>query len=352
MPITLEDIENLSHEVQALVRAGLPLEGHLAEAGVGHGTRLQALTQSISDSLQSGRSLEEAVRNNQPGAPRMLAAAVAAGIHTGRLGETIEMLGDLAHDLVDLRRRILQSITYPITVVAVALLLFFVFIRHFLARVRLLFDDPEAVTSDWFVWLIDLDAEFWWWPLLFPVAGVICLLMWVLSRGATSLSFRGPERLMFLIPGVRGLVRDLHFYNLCRMLSLMVERQIPLTDALQLAGACSGNDNLDHACQTTAARLQQGDVPAVGRSDNWTPGQLPPMLLTCLRQAGQNEEQLGHRLSGVSGFYRRRLDISVSWLKNVIPIALFVVVGGGTVLTYSLMVFWPVLEVYRSVFPE
>jgi len=352
MPITLEDIENLSHEVQALVKAGLPLEGHLAEAGIGHGARLQALTRSISDSLQSGDSLEEAVRDNQPGAPRMLAAAVVAGVQTGRLGETIEMLGDMAHDLIDLRRRILQSMTYPITVLAVALLLFFVFVRHFLAMVRVLFDDPEAIASDWFVWLIDLDAQYWWWPALFPLAGVICLLVWLLSGRATSLSFRGPERLMFAIPGVKGLVRDLHFYNLCRMLSLMVERQIPLTDALQLAGACSGNHNLDQACQDTAQRLQRGQIPSIGGGDEWQPGQLPPMLLTCLRQAADNEQQLGHRLSGISGFYRRRLDISVSWLKNVIPIALFVVVGGGTVMLYSLTVFWPVFEVYRNVFPK
>ncbi|MEO1983040.1 MAG: type II secretion system F family protein, partial [Fuerstiella sp.] len=119
-----------------MVAAGLPLESNLARAGQGHGRRLEQLTESISTSLSDGLSLEETIRTNKVGAPRMLAAAVAAGVRTGQLGGTIEMLGDFADDLVDLRQRVLQSITYPLTIVAMALLLFFVFtpLRRFARR--------------------------------------------------------------------------------------------------------------------------------------------------------------------------------------------------------------------------
>lgn len=348
MGITLQDIEDFSLEVRALVEADLPLERHLANAGSGHGRQLQHLTQSISDDLSRGVSLEDAVRNGPEGAPRLLAAAIAAGAETGQLATSIEMLGDMAHDLASLRRRVFQALTYPLIVVGVATVLFCLFIRGFLARVRDLFDDPEAVPSAWLIRLTDLDAELWWWPLAIPVLALAAAVIWAASGRAAMLSFRGPERLLLIIPGIAGLVRDLHFYNLSRLLSLMVERQIPIPNALRLAGACSGSQHLDEACQTAAQRLDRGEPLASGEPSDWRPGKLPPVLFACLQQSALNEAQLRNRLSGVTGFYQRRLDLSLTWMKSVIPVALFVVIGGGTVVLYSFVVYWPVIEVYRN----
>jgi len=352
MPVTLEDIEDLSIEVKALVAAGLPLEGHLAAAGAGHSRRLQELTKSLSTAMQDGQSLELAVRNNKQGAPRILASAVAAGIRTGQLSESVEMLGDLAHDMVDMRRRVLRAIAYPLTIMAVAAMLFVMFIRGFLYRVDGFLDDSHNPGSEWFVWLIDLDRSYSWWPLTLPVIGVLCVLFWLLSGRANSLTFRGPERLLLLLPGVRGLIRDLHFCNLSRLLAMLVERETPLPDALQLAGACSGSRSLDQACQTMARRVQAGDIPAVGADEDWLPGAMPPMLMTCLRQASAHEQQFRDRLHSVAGYYRRRLDVSVLWLQNVVPVVMFVLLGGGTVLLFALTVFWPVFEVYQNVIPD
>lgn len=352
MSITLEDIRNLSREVSSLVNAGLPLESHLAAAGAGHGKRLQQLTESISTGLQNGESLSDTVRNNKVGAPRMLAAAVAAGVQTGKLNETVQMLGDMANDLVDLRQRILQSLSYPLTVIATALVLFVVFIRTFLARVHHLINEHDVSASWWFRTLLEFDNRFWWWPVLFPVAGIVWMLFWVVSGRAAAMAFRGPECLLFLIPGVRAMIRDLQFYSLVRMLTLMVEHKIPLPDALTLSGACSGNTRLDASCRTTADQIRTGDLPALRPGANWKQGHLPPLLTVCLQQTGLSEQQLNERLSGVSGYYRRRLQLSVAWLRNIVPVAMFVVLGGGTVALYGLTVFWPVTQIYEFLAPQ
>lgn len=352
MAVTLEDIQNLSHEVSSLVEAGLPLESELAYAGAGHGKRLQQLTESISQSLQNGEPLDEVVRSNDIGAPRMLAAAVAAGIQTGRLSETVELLGDMASDLVDLRRRIMQSMSYPLTVVATAIVLFMVFIRGFLSRVHALINDHDVHASPLFRAVLEFDAKYWWWPLFFPLLGLIFATFWFVSGRAQAMAFKGPERLLFLLPGVRGMIRDLQFYSLVRMLTLLIEREVPLAQSLILSGACSGNAGLDNACQKTSQRIQSGDLPALSQPAEWRPGELPPLLSVCLQQTSLKEGQFRERLNGVSGYYRRRLDVSVSWLRNIIPVALFIVVGGGTVAVYGLAVFWPVTQIYEYIAPQ
>ena len=351
--VTLEDISNLSTEVQALVAAGLPLETNLAQAGQGYGKRLEQLTESISIGLAEGQSLEDTIRNNRIGAPRMLAAAVAAGVRTGQLGSTIEMLGDLADDLVELRQRVLQSITYPLTIVAMALLLFFVFIRNFLAAIGDTLDDAAtAQSASTMRHVIAFDAQYWWWPLLFPAVGLLLAFLWVVTGRASSMAFKGPEKVLLLLPGVGAMIRDLQFYSLTRMLSLLVERELPLSDSLLLAGACCGNSALDVACQQTARELQQGNIPVPGKNENWRPGNLPPLLLACVRNCSLREDQFKERLGSVVAYYGRRLSISVSWLRNIIPVAMLLVIGGGTVAMYALTVFLPITELYRFLAPN
>ena len=157
---------------------------------------------------------------------------------------------------------------------------------------------------------------------------------------------------MYLIPGVRGTVRELRFYNLARILSLLVERDLPLNDALRLSGACSGSKYLEAACMEAANRVERGELPGISDSREWNPGDLPPLLAVGVRQAVLHEEQLTQRLSGIVGYYRRRLHTSLVWLQSVVPVALLMVIAGTAVILYSLTVFWPVVQIFQYVSPD
>ncbi|MCA9083805.1 MAG: type II secretion system F family protein [Planctomycetaceae bacterium] len=348
MAITLEDIQHLSDEIRSLVQAGLPLEGNLADAGSGHRPQLQRLTEQISQDLASGRSLQEIVNDDRMGVPRILQAAVAAGVESGQLSSTIEMLGDVAADLSELRRRILQALSYPLTVMAMAVILFVVFIRTFLDRVRMVVTDFHRAPETVFDHLLLLDERYSWWPIIFPAALLFWIVLWLLSGRASAVAFRGPERVFLLLPGVRGLIRDLRFYTLSRMLNLLVHRETPLPDALVLSGACVGDRHLDRACQNLAEQLQRGNIPEEALRQPWVPGRFPPLLAAGLKQSGTDENQLRERLESITGYYRRRLQISMTWMKNVVPVLLFFVVGGGAVLLYSTSMFWSISELYRQ----
>ena len=132
--LTLEDIHHLAEEIRHLVDAGLPLEESLAEAGRGRGERLKRVAQSISDGLSQGQSLQDIVGQHAIGAPRMLASAVGAGVQSGNLGMTVELMGDFAADVVELRNKLLQSAAYPLTIVAVAGLLLMLVVQHTLTE--------------------------------------------------------------------------------------------------------------------------------------------------------------------------------------------------------------------------
>lgn len=346
--LTLEDIQHLSDEVRLLVRAGLPLEQHLAAAGRGHSSRLQEVTQAIADGLGQGHSLQQVVEQSGVGASRMLASAVAAGVRTGDLATTIEMMGDFAGDLELLRRQIFAAMIYPATILTLAYALFALVVRHGLIQIRAMILDFQIsvhpVLEQLMQWN-ETHPEWLWFP---PAAALIVVTVWLGSGRAAAMEFRGPERLLLLLPGISGVIRDMRFYTLTRMLSLLIEKQVPLPDALLVAGSTCGSDDLDRACRQTAEQVRNGTASGILPGSRWRRGQLPPLLRACLQQTATDGDRFHIRLKAITEHYRTRLEFNTAWLTAVLPCLLLVIIGGGTVLLYASSVFWPVIEIYRS----
>lgn len=346
--LTLEDISKLSDEVRHIVGAGLPLESNLVAAGQGHSARLQQITQAISEGLSSGRSLPDVIEHASAGAPRMLVAAVAAGVRTGNLATTIEMMGDFAEDLVNLRQQILRAISYPVTILVIAWGFCALILQQGLTRIYVATQQLDIQLHPVLDHLLWFNSSYPEWLLVLPLAGAIIVGQWLITGRGGAMAFRGPERSLLWLPGVGGLIRDLRFYTLTRMLSLLVERHVPLPEALLMAGGSCGSDALENACRRIAAQVENGLTDGIISSRRWSEGQLPPLLFACLRETGTDERRFVIRLSAVAEFYRSRLEFNVTWLRVVMPVVMFLLIGGGTVLLYSLAVFWPVVEVYRS----
>lgn len=370
--LTIEDVQYLTHEIRDLVSAGLPLEQSLADAGRGAGLRLGRLTESIQQGLDRGESLEDLVTQLSVGESRMLASVIGAGVRSSDLSLTLEMMGDFAEDIIAMRSTLLQAITYPLTIVAVAGILIVLVVQDALEQIHEVVLQWGVPASPVAMKLLDLNQKYPHWALAFPVLFVAMLLFWGVTGRASSLSFRGPERLLLLLPGVGSMIRDLRHYTVTRMISLLTERSLPLYESLILAGGASGCRRLDKACTSLAEALKRGaridrsgilndaaspqtnSLPNSGtavirgenRDDRTDAKAMPPLLAVCLEQTQFDESRMFHRLRSVAAFYRCRFERNAAWVRLVTPVGLFLIIGGTTVLGYCVLVFLPVTELY------
>ena len=350
--LSLEDMQALSEEISHLVGAGMPLEESLAEAGMGRGTRLKKVMQDLSDGLGRGQSLPELIERESVGAPRMLASAVGAGIQSGNLSLAVEMMGDFAADVVDLRNRLLQAAAYPLTIVVIASLLLILYVQNTMELFLETIVTWKLDVNWWLLQLLEFNKAAPWWTLILPAGLILLTAFWMISGRAATMAFHGPEKIFLLLPGVGALVRDLQNYTLTRMLSLLADRSIPLSDALTMAGGASGAGRLERACDELALSIRRGDVMGVESRQATDSGRtrrfpLPPLLEACLQQLQHSEGRLVLRLRSVADFYRGRLERNFAWIRLLMPFVFFVVIGGGCALLYSMMVFWPATELYR-----
>lgn len=346
--ISLEDIQHLATELQHLVRAGMPLESRLAGLGSGHAAKLQEFSAQISSELNQGQNLVDIVNSRRSGAPRMLTAAIGAGIRSGDTALTIELMGDFAADVLELRKTVMSAAAYPLTIVAVAGLLVILVLQHSLEQILDVIQSWNMAVPGVLMQLLIWNRDLPQWTLVFPAIAVGLITMWFFSGRASAMAFRGPEKIFLLLPGVGGLVRDLQTYTLARMLTILTERSLPLDESLALAGGVSGSRPLQEGCALAAAQVRQGTELRTSPGHSLMRRKLPPLLMACLMQTEHQEQRLTYRLQSVADFYRRRMQRNAVWVRLILPVILFLVVGGGCVLTYALMLFWPISEVYRN----
>ena len=203
--LSLEDMQALSEEISHLVQAGMPLVESLAEAGAGRGVRLTRVMQTLSEGLSQGKTLPELIQRESIGAPRMLASAIGAGIQSNSLGLTVELMGDFAADVVDLRNRLLQAAAYPLTVVLIASVMLILFVQNTLEMFLETIVSWDLQINKFLMTLLEWNQAAPWWTYVFPVGLILLTGLWIISGRASTMAFQGPEKIFLLLPGVRPL---------------------------------------------------------------------------------------------------------------------------------------------------
>ena len=98
----------------------------------------------------------------------------------------------------------------------------------------------------------------YWGPAL-PIVVVIAAVWTGLdsSFGASQQPTAVISRLRFL-PWLGRIVNDVQSASFCHLLSLLVEREVPLPEALEVSGTASADSRLARECQEIAAGLRKG----------------------------------------------------------------------------------------------
>ncbi len=122
--ITIDQLLALNAEIAALVRAGVPLERGLVVASRDLRGRLGRIAQALSQRLNRGESLPQALEGEGPAIPHLYRAVVEAGARSGQLPIALEGLAKYVRGYAEARSAIGLALWYPLIVLTLAYVLF------------------------------------------------------------------------------------------------------------------------------------------------------------------------------------------------------------------------------------
>lgn len=359
--LSLDELIAFNDELAALARAGVPLEVGLAGLGNDLPAGLSKISRTLAAQMEQGQSLANALAATGDQFPPVYRALVTAGIRAGRLPAALEQTSASARRMAALRRVISGALVYPSIVVLLGYTLFLFFI----VRIAPVLDasaplaarqQPPAIVRA----VAGLkDNVQWWGPILPTVAVMLMVVWWLRSRRATVLQPGVAGPMFGRFAPVRRLLAESSAANMADTMALLIENQMPLSEALVLAAEATGDAALIESARRLAAEIAAGGRSArsnVGGSGGELAARpagrgaasIPP-LLHWLIVTGAAQKNLAAVLRQSADMYRRRAIARADWLRWRLPVMLTVGIGGTVTLAYALALFLPWISLLRDV---
>ncbi|MEM7219653.1 MAG: type II secretion system F family protein [Pseudomonadota bacterium] len=323
---------NFTEQLALFLEAGLSL--HQALTMMQRQTKVRgmiALLAGLVEDLEGGKSLSGAL-GGHPLFPKTYISLVAAGEQGGFLPDVLTRLHEDDARRIELRAALVSAFTYPaflvtFSVAVVIFILAFVFPRFeklfasigdgLPASTRLLLAFSDFITN-------------YWAPLVLAIAAIaIGVVQWLNTEDGR----RRLDRAKLTWPGVGRVYQELYTAQMFRVLSLALERGVPVVETLR---ACRDVvDNLSYADFITSVEsdVAQGGriadgfdrtrvVPDLAREMVRTAEESGSLALVTGRIARHFELELERRLQRFSKLIEPALLIGMGFLISILVSAL------------------------------
>lgn len=306
-----------------MIRAGLPLDESVAVLRDQSSGVFKRVLNDILKVVETGRPLSEAFAEH----PRVFNEFFVSTIRAGETGGTLEQsLTDLAGQLTksfDLRRKIKNAMTYPLIVVAAALILGLVLSLYVLPRTITLFESitvalplSTRVLLSVSRFLVDKGIIF------FPAVAGGIVLIWQLLK------------LKWVRPYSHALVLKLFFfghftksYNLAvfaRTMGTLLRSGINISEAVQITANTVKNERFKMALIKVKEGVEKG-IPTSAALEDYQ--ELFPAITTHMISVGEQTGRLEETYSYLAEFYEDEVDAMAKNLSTLLEPLLLIVVG-------------------------
>ena len=281
------DVLLFSREMAHLKQANMPLDkalGMLKETA--NTDRLKAFISKVEEGVRGGKSLYQSLLPFERDLGRQYLVLIRAGETSGSLHVVLKELTVQLEAEDKLRNYIISSMTYPVILLVVAVLSVILLLAFVVPQFREIFDsmgDKLPYSTRLVVDLSDLIRSHWMALLL----GVVFVLFLGSRWAATEGGRLRLDSVLLDLPLFGKVLRNLQFAIYFRTFGILLQRGVPMIDALRIAVDTLTNTALRKDIEPlvgivkTGKRLSTGFVsPYFGKSST-------PQLIRVAEETGQ-----------------------------------------------------------------
>jgi type IV pilus assembly protein PilC len=333
------DMLLLTQQTANMLKAGLPLLQalNIVAASTEH-PRVRQLLSALQEKIAAGGRLSEALSEHPHNFNRLFISLTAVGEQSGTLDTALERLAGFQERDAALVSKVKKAMTYPLAVLATAILVTAVLLVKVVPQFAHTFADlgaPLPVFTQRVLQLSDLVITHGWlWAATLAGVALCCCRLVQRKTGARMLY----DRLLLRIPVLGALVRNAALARICRTLATTTAAGLSIVDALKLSATAAGNLLYQQTCLDILSDVEQGQ--SLGFSIRKTG--VFPVMITQLTNAGEESGTLDAMLEKCAGHYEQRVNDLLDGLTGLLEPLIMVVLGalvGGLMVAMYLPIF-------------
>ncbi|MGC8714126.1 MAG: type II secretion system F family protein [Leptodesmis sp.] len=341
--VTVKDKAVFSRQFAALVNAGVAMVrglGVLSEQC--QNPKLKKALLNVSSDVQQGINLSDAMRKHPECFDNLYTSMIQAGEVGGVLDEVLNRLAKLLEDVARLQNQIKAAMSYPVTVGALAVLIFFGMVRFLLPIFAKIFKEIGVELPAFTQFMMNISY------FVQDIKNVIFVLVVV---GVAVFAFRqyyktrvGREtvdRMMLKLPLFGDLIQKTATARFCRTFGALTRSGVPILTCLEIVRDTAGNQIIANAVDEARREIQTGGMISIALQKE----QVFPLMAIQMISIGEETGELDKMLAKVADFYEDEVEQAVKALTSILE-PIMIVVLGGMVGSILLSMYLPMFAVF------
>jgi type IV pilus assembly protein PilC len=336
--IKAKDIVVFTRQFSTMIDAGLPLvQGLTILSEQSENKTFQNVLKRITKDVEGGSSLAEALKKHPKVFDALFVNLVAAGEVGGILDTILQRLAAYIEKTEKLKSRIKSAMTYPLIVVAIAILVITVILIFVIPVFQEMFSSFGSALPGPTQLVVDM-SEFVKGNIHYLIGALIAFVIAFKKYRDTARGRRQTDALLLKLPIFGDLIKKVAIARFTRTLGTMISSGVPILDALEIVARTSGNVILEEVIVDVRASIAEGQTIAEPLSET----DIFPRMVVQMISVGEATGALDAMLSKIADFYDDEVDAAVETLTSMLEPLLMVFLGGsigGLVISMYLPIF-------------
>ncbi|HGO7134869.1 TPA: type 4 pilus assembly protein PilG [Neisseria meningitidis] len=322
--ITQEDITVFTRQLSTMIKAGLPLMQAFEIVARGHGNpSMTEMLMEIRGEVERGSSLSRAFSNHPKYFDRFYCNLVAAGETGGVLESLLDKLAIYKEKTQAIRKKVKTALTYPVSVIAVAIGLVFVMMIFVLPAFKEVYANMGAELPALTQTVMDMSDFFvsYGWMVLIALGFAIYGFLKLKARSIKIQ--RRMDAILLRMPIFGDIVRKGTIARWGRTTATLIAAGVPLVDVLDSTAGAAGNLIYEEATREIRTRVIQG----LSMTSGMRATELFPNMMLQMSSIGEESGSLDDMLNKAAEFYEDEVDNAVGRLSAMMEPIIIVILG-------------------------
>lgn len=322
--ITQEDITVFTRQLSTMIKAGLPLMQAFEIVARGHGNpSMTEMLMEIRSNVEQGSTLSRAFSNHPKYFDRFYCNLVAAGETGGVLESLLDKLAVYKEKTQAIRKKVKTALTYPVSVIAVAIGLVFVMMIFVLPAFKEVYANMGAELPALTQTVMDMSDFFvsYGWMVLIALGFAIYGFLKLKARSIKIQ--RRMDALLLRMPIFGDIVRKGTIARWGRTTATLIAAGVPLVDVLDSTAGAAGNLIYEEATRKIRTRVIQG----LSMTSGMRATELFPNMMVQMSSIGEESGSLDDMLNKAAEFYEDEVDNAVGRLSAMMEPIIIVILG-------------------------
>ncbi len=287
----------------------------------------------IRRSVEAGNPLSDAMRRHEWAFSPVALALVRAGEMTGDLGSMLNKVADFMERDISTRKKVKGAMAYPAFMAILAVCVVIFLLVNVFPKFAVLFEkDPSKLPGPtrFFMNLSDFLIAHGAWLLPAGLLGFALFIIGMRSRKGREIF----DPFYLKMPAFGNLIKAVALSRAFHVLGVMLNAGLNVLEALQLAGAVSGNFEYGKLWSQTCDDVENGGDLSATLADN----PLVPAAETAMISLGERSGTLPEVLGKISKHHDKKVDSAIKAFVSVIEPMMTIIMGAVVALIVASLI--------------